>query len=229
MMTVSCCTVSAAGVATREGGRLAYFEWANPPDVDPADRDAQYAVNPAMGLRISEAFIDAERELMADLPGEFLREIMGVAEELPHEAAGTVPNWVLLVDDDSRIVSHHRIALDVSPDRRWTSFGAAGRRSDGRLHVEAWHHRPGTDRVLEVATESWELLGIPIRIQTGSPAGSFIGPLRELGVEVVEVSGVEHAAAVGQFLDAAANDGLQASGWATIERRRPQRCGASVG
>ena len=35
---------------------------------------------------------------------------------------------------------------------------------------------------------SWEKLRIPIRIQTGSPAASFIAPMREAGVDVVEVS-----------------------------------------
>jgi len=33
--------------------------------------------------------------------------------------------------------------------------------------------------------------------------------LREAGVEVVEVTSVEHAQAVGQFIDAARNDGLR--------------------
>ena len=135
----------------REGKRLAYFEWSNPADVDPADRDAQYAANPALGVRISEDFIDAERELMRDIPGEFLREVMGVAEEPVAADAVLVPNWDELVDRDSAIVSHHQIALDVSPDRRFSSFGGAGRRGDGRLHVEAWQTRPGTSWVLEVA------------------------------------------------------------------------------
>jgi hypothetical protein len=199
-----------------EGGRLAYFEWSNPADVDPADRDAQYAVNPAMGVRISEDFIDAERELMKDIPEEFLREIMGVAEEPLSDGDGTVPTWSVLVDADSSIASHHRIALDVSPDRKWASFGAAGRRADGRVHVEAWERRPKTDWVLEVGKASWDLLKIPIRIQTGSPAASFIGPFREQGVEVVEVSAAEHAQALGQFLDACANDGLRHRGGAML-------------
>ncbi len=45
---------------------------------------------------------------------------------------------------------------------------------------------------------------IPIRVQTGSPAASFVPLLREAGVEVVDVSPGEHAAALGQFLDGCA-------------------------
>lgn len=199
-----------------EGDRLAYFEWANPAGVDPADRDAQYAVNPAMGVRISEDFIDAERELMKDIPEEFLREIMGVAEEPASEMDTLIPSWPSLVDFESSITSAHRMALDVSPDRRWATFGVAGRRSDGKLHVETAEHRPGTSWVLEWAVASWKLRGFPIRIQTGSPAGAFIGPLREQGVEVVEVSSAEHAQALGQLLDACANDGLRHRGGSSL-------------
>jgi len=200
----------------REGTRLAYFEWANPKDVDPADRDAQYAVNPAMGVRISEDFIDAERELMKDIPEEFLREIMGVPEEPSADGGDLIPNWSQLVDPGSKIESHHRIALDVSPDRRWSSFGAAGRRGDGLFHVEAWEHRPGTNWVLEVALASWQLRRLPIRIQPSSPAGAFIAPLREKGVEVVEVTVAEHAQALGQMLDACANDRLRHLGASSL-------------
>ena len=167
-------------------------------------------------MRISEDFIDAERELMRDIPGEFLREVMGVAEEPAGADAVLVPNWDELVDRDSVIVSHHQIALDVSPDRRFSSFGGAGRRADGRLHVEAWQTRPGTSWVLEVAAASWEKLRIPVRIQTGSPASSFIAPLREIGVDVVEMSPAEHAQALGQFLDACVNDRLRHLGAATL-------------
>jgi len=199
-----------------EGSRLAYFEWANPAGVDPADRDAQYAVNPAMGVRISEDFIDAERELMKDIPEEFAREIMGVAEELESGMDELIPSWPQLVEVGSSIATQHRLALDVSPDRRWASFGVAGRREDGRFHVETAHHQPGTSWVLDWAVASWQLRKIPIRIQTGSFAGSFIVPLRERGVEVVEVSSAEHAQALGQLLDACANDGVRHLGQSSL-------------
>jgi hypothetical protein len=51
--------------------------------------------------------------------------------------------------------------------------------------------------------------GFAVRIQSGSPADSFIGPLREAGVDVVEVSTREVAQATGQFIDACLNDGLR--------------------
>jgi len=50
---------------------------------------------------------------------------------------------------------------------------------------------------------------MPVRIDKSGPAASFIAPLRERGVEVVEVSTAEHAQACGQFIDAAQNGGLR--------------------
>jgi hypothetical protein len=204
----------------REGSRLAYFEWANPSDVDPDDRDAQYAVNPAMGVRISEDFIDAERELMKDIPEEFLREVMGVADEPPNLSGDGVVDsvvWAALADEETRIESQRHFALDVSPDRRWASYGVAGRRHDGLLHVETVHREPGTAWVLDRGVELFGRWRTPIRIDKGGPAASFIALLRERGVEVVEVSTAEHAQACGQFIDAAANGGLRHLGQMSLD------------
>ena len=191
-----------------DGARLLYAEWGLDEDAALEDVDGWYRANPAMGIRIDEEFVQAELAAMRLMPAEFGRERLGIAEPLEHDVV-VVANWDALADRQSKIESHHCIALDVSPDRQWASFGAAGRRGDGRLHVEAWETRPGTAWVLDVAVGSWNLLHLPVRIQTGSPAGSFIAPLRERGVEVVEMSPMDHAQAVGQFLDACANDQLR--------------------
>jgi hypothetical protein len=195
---------------TVEGGRLV----SRRPAV--LDREAWAQANPAYGRRISdESLLSLHDELGPDL---FARECLCMWDAEPGGEGGEIDPalWAALADASSSIVSNHRLALDVSPDRRWASFGAAGRRADGRLHVEAWERRPGTGWVLEVAVASWELRHIPFRIQTGSPAGAFIVPLRERGVEVVEVSASEHAQALGQFLDACECDGLRHLGGSAL-------------
>jgi hypothetical protein len=215
------------GIADDPEDRLFYAEWGNPDGADEYDVEAIRRANPAVAAgRISEAYIQQEIRTFSgdpDLAEEHRRERLGIASLPEGEADTLVPNWLDLVDADSALASHHRIALDVSPRRTvagrvetWAAFAGAGRRDDGLLHVEAWERRPGTDWVLDVAVKSWELLHIPIRIQTGSPAGSFIAPLRELGVEVDEVTAAEHAQALGQFLDACANDGLRHPGGAAL-------------
>jgi hypothetical protein len=151
-------------------------------------------------------------------PEAFAVERLGIAEELDvHTSVIPEDVWAALLEPTSREESHLNMALDVSPDRRWSSFGASGRRSDGRLHIEVTDRRPGTAWVLERGVELAVKHKLPIRIQKGSPADSFIAPLRERGVAVVEVSKAEHAQAVGQFIDAALNDGLRHIGQAALD------------
>src|SRR5690606_10070246 len=56
--------------------RLAYFEWSAPADADLDDREAWAQANPALGIRITEEFVESEREAMDDLG--FSRERLGI-------------------------------------------------------------------------------------------------------------------------------------------------------
>jgi phage terminase large subunit-like protein len=191
-----------------DGGPLFFAEWSAEVGVDPADRDAWYDANPGMGIRISEQWVhDVEFATMS--PEAFLTERLGVPEDLDEDnAVIDMARWADLVDPDSSIASNHQLALDVAYDRRWASFAAAGRRADGKAHVEVFHRQPGTDWVLERAAEAYAKSKLPVRILSGSPAASFIPLLVERNVPVEEVLPGDHARAVGQFLDAVENKEL---------------------
>jgi hypothetical protein len=211
------------------GGRFAYVEHTaevvsldaggravQKPPADVLDRDAWATANPAYGYRITdEALLTLYRELGPEL---FARECLCVWDAEPDDGGSVIAAdvWAALVDPASEIVSHRCYALDVSPDRRWASFAAAGRRADGRLHVEAPEHRPHTDWVKGYAVELYGKFGVPLRIDKSSPAAAFIAPLVEAGVQVVEVSSAEVGQACGQFIDAALNDGLRHLGGVSL-------------
>jgi hypothetical protein len=192
------------------GDRLFYAAWNNPPDTDPTDQEAMYRVNPSLGYgRMTEESLLANRKLMS--AAEYLREHMGVPDEpVDVTVSGVIPDevWSALADPGSQITSNLCIALDVAPDRKWAAFGSAGRRTDGRLHVEIVDRRPGTAWVIERGKDLSGKYGA-IRVQRGSPAESFIPQFRAAGMQVTEVSKAEHAQAVGQVLDAANSDGLR--------------------
>jgi len=63
-----------------DGDHLFYAEWGNDEGVDVEDIDAWYRANPALGIRISEEFVRSELAALADMPGEFCRERLGVPE-----------------------------------------------------------------------------------------------------------------------------------------------------
>lgn len=191
--------------------RLFYAEWGNEPDFEGDDLDAILRANPAvLAGHITEDYIRQEIRTFSGTPElveEHRRERLGIASEPPSATESSIvagDEWRALADTGSSISGRPCLALDVSPDRHWSSFGAAGRRSDGLLHVEVVDRRAGTAWVQARGVELFERWQEPIRIESGSPAAAFIAPLEKAGVKVEELSVPDHARALGQFLDAVA-------------------------
>lgn len=200
--------------------RLFYAEWGLEPGVDIEDVDGWYLANPALGIRISEEAVRAELDALrlAD-PDQFARERLGVPESPEGESPSVIDLavWTGLADPASEIAANRTFALDVSPDRHQAAFGMAGRRADGLLHVETFDARPGTRWVLQRGCEIAAHEKTPIWVDRQGPAASFIGLFREQGVEVVEVSTLEHAQACGRFIDAATNSELRHLGQPSLD------------
>ena len=178
-------------------------------DVDPTDRDLWWSTIPGLVAgRVPIEFL--ERELMVLGPVGFAQEYLCVWA--PEPGGGLVealiPDWDALDNEASVIAANQQWALAVSPDRRWASIGKAGRTSEGKLHVEWMEHRSGTGWVIDKVVEYYGQKAVPIRVHKSGPEGAFIAPLRERGVEVVEVSTPEVVQATGQMLNAAANGQL---------------------
>jgi hypothetical protein len=195
-------TENTAQVVAVEGGRIAVSD----PSPDVLLSPDTLAVHPgyAHGRVAYETF-----ELMLNRmgPERYAREVLCCWEPLPDDDASVpVPPsvWDGLHDPSSSIESAHVLALDVESDRSRAAFGVAGRRRDGHMHVEVMDTRPNpaawvVARAVEIHRNSG---GVPVRIQRGSPAASYIDDLLTAGVEVVEVSREDAARAAGQFIDA---------------------------
>ncbi|WP_084963740.1 terminase large subunit [Thermoactinospora rubra] len=194
---------------------LAYFEWSIEPHTpecgegctehdDPADPASWAKANPALGIRISQEHVAREHASMG--AKGFLRERLGVGN-WPTDAADQwavipEPRWRAVADEQSEPVGRVAFAIHVSPDRSWAAIATAGRRADGLTHVEVVDHRPGTGWVPERAktlVERWDPCALVV--DAGSPAGSLIAPLEELGLEVVKPTAREVGHAFGQLID----------------------------
>jgi phage terminase large subunit-like protein len=204
-----------ARAASGDGGRLFYAAWNSDHDVDHRDESNWFRCNPSleMGDDVRPGKqIDAMR---ADLdllpPEEFAVEHLGIPEE--PESSSTVvalDTWDALEDRASESTGRTCIALDVSPDRKWATFAEAGRRDDGLIHVETVDRRPGTSWVVSAAAGILAKAGCDaVRIEKNGPAASLISQLAEAGVQVVEVSLLDHARATGQFIDAVHAESLR--------------------
>lgn len=210
---------SSAGMATsdqlrrvRERGlageskRLAYFEWSAEADVDLDSRAAWAQANPALGIRITEEFIESERDAMDDTG--FSRERLGIWFDPAAQMVIDGRKWAALADPGSRIEGPLVFAVDATPERSGAAIAVAGRRKDGLGHVEVVDVRSGTgwvvDRVVELhqrrKPRAWVL-------DPASAAGAWIPALQERGIEPVLITGREMAQACGALYEDVVENG----------------------
>ena len=162
-------------------------EWScEPGAADPTDREAWYASNPSLGIRISEQWI-AENELPVLSPEAFAVERLGVVFG-GDSALSEVPEWGECLDADSQMSGKPSIAVDIDPDMAWTSVAVAGLRSDGLTHVELVDRFTSPEdavKALAVMHRKWRA---PVHLDSRAAAGALVPSLMAAKVPVVEIS-----------------------------------------
>lgn len=190
---------------------LGIFEWSAPPGCSKWDRTGWAQANPSMGHgTITEAVIasDAANDKEAVFRTEDLCQWVETmrAEPFPEGA------WDAGTDEESAIAADSPLSfgLDVSADRTHAAIAVAGRRDDGRWHVEAVAYRTGTTWPLtwlkEHAPKYAAHGGFRVAWQKrGAPVSSMAEELRAVdGVDPVEVEGRDVAAFCGRLWDGVA-------------------------
>lgn len=184
---------------------LGIFEWSAEPDCSIWDRDGWAQANPSLGYTITEralassAATDDERIFRTECLCQWVETMR--EEPFPEGA------WDAGVDPKSEIAPDSPLAfgIDVSGDRTHAAIAVAGRRTDGRHHVEVIAYRTGTTWPLTwLAERAYKYR--PMRIawqRRGAPVSSMADELRAVsGVEPTEVEGRDLAAWCGRFWDA---------------------------
>lgn len=190
--------------------RVAYFEWSAPEGTDPADEAAWWLYMPALGHTIDPAAIRAELEkALEDTDGDglagFQRSYMNlwVPKHVVAKSAIDPEVWAALADREQERPAPIALSVVVSDDRKWSQVGLAGRRSDGRRHVQVVKAGRGTrwvaDEVQRLVGE-WKPASVALR-SGSAPEASLIGALEAVKVPVLKVSGPEAAQACGLFED----------------------------
>jgi len=193
-----------AGREHAAGRSVAYFEWSAPEDADPGDPATWWACMPGLGHTVTEDAVRGEFERL-DLV-DFRRAYLAQwPDEMPLDEWAVIgrDDWRGLADPGSTIVGPVAMAIDVTPERSLGSIAVAGRRTDGRMHVELADHREGVgwipDRALEVG-ERWR--PCVLIVDAGGPAGSLIPKLQAKGLPVTSPTVREIGQWTGALIDA---------------------------
>lgn len=181
---------------------LCWFDWGAEMGVDPDDREAWWAANPAMGYRVSERGLARER-LRLSAEG-FARECLGVWPRTSAEQWSVIPrsDWRAAADPESMAEDPVAFAVTMSTDREWVTICAAGRRADGLYHVVVVDRRLGSGWVIErlkQLVEKWKPCAVVI--DKGSPAASLAAEAEEAGLVLTPITARDVAAAAGAFFD----------------------------
>lgn len=180
---------------------LGLFEWSAPDGCDPDDRAAWAQANPSLGFTITEDAIASARA--TDPEPVFRTEVLCQSVDAMDLWATTLQaSWPGCADDRSELAQPLAFGLEVSLDRRRAFVGVSGRRADGVAHVEIGREFRGTADVEAEVAAMVARNNLPVVIDPGSPAGSWVAPLRERGVNVVTPAPREIAAACGRLYDA---------------------------
>lgn len=209
---------------------LAWFGWEavnpatgepfeHPEDVDvesSADPAVWASANPALGDRISVEHMEKEHRSMD--PRTFAVELLCVGDwpdpDPDAERKVSAEAWNGCADPRSQPIGAVCFSFDLPPGRGSAVIGSAGRRADGRSHVEVVEHKSGTDWLVERMVglvERNATVGITVAKQ--SPAMSLVPALERAlesssltpdpktgrRVKVIEVA--DQAKACGVFYD----------------------------
>lgn len=192
------------GIAGNEP-RLAFFEWSAPEGIDLADERWWCAANPAADIRLDIEFV-REVEFKNMDEEKFSRERLGIWKAPEPEEDDTVMDldiWKSLGSvGDVTLRKKVALAVDMTPDRKWVSIGAAVRTDDDRIHVEVGYHAkpgPGLIRMLLRLIEKFEPAALVIDRQ--SPAFSLVPALERAEIEPEVTTAGQMVQACGGFFD----------------------------
>lgn len=228
----------------RPGGSksLAYLEFCAPEnvctdencshalDVDGCaadDMDYIRMANPALGRRITEDYVRAERDALP--PEEFVRERLGWWDkpDIGGEPLIKAEQWLDLTDANSEPIDPVAFGVYVNISRSTAAIAVAGRRADGRFHVgvvPAVRDRqidtlPGTGWIAERVKELFDQWApCAVVIDGHSAAASLITTIEEFGVPVVNTNATDMAKACGVFYDAVTEKNIHHRGAQPLTR-----------
>jgi hypothetical protein len=164
------------------------------------DREVWAETHPALGSLVT---LEAIAHDLKTLGGKFDAEVLCLWPEEAEDAGWDVwteAAWKAAQDPDSQIAGPLAFAVAASHDLAWLSIGVAGRREDGRRHLELVDRFPAdTGKLvgwLKKRLPAWK--PVAVAIDPAGPAGYLIAEVeKHCGIEVAKPLGRDVAGACG--------------------------------
>lgn len=176
-----------------------YVEFSADDDADPDDREQWAKANPSFPSRTP---IESMKRMRANLTDDasFLREALGVWA-VDDDAAIPYSAWMACADPESVALDPVVFGIDVSPDRSRATISVVGKRADGKRHIAVVDARSGVDWVVPRCVELQKHSPAAFALDPAGPVGGLLQPLRDAGIEPVEVMVRPLTQACGQLYD----------------------------
>lgn len=168
---------------------LAYFEWSADPGAEPTDMAQVAKANPSFGIRISPEYVQDEWRTLQNQGRTYHVERLSIGNwPKPQEQVKPAidpARWSVMVDRAPQLTGAICLALDMTPDLKWVTIGAAALKVDGGVHVEVGYHQAPVARAVVAMVLSlvgrWDPCAVVMDRQ--SPVMSLMPDLRAAGIE----------------------------------------------
>jgi len=220
-----------AGRALVESGstetRSAHFEWAADPDLDPENPETWWTCMPALGYTIRPATIRHRLEKMLAAKDDdpdgggiagFRRAYLNQWSDQYDDAEWILPKqgYLACMDPESVRVGPPAIAIDIAPDRSWSSVAYCAVRADGLPMVEVVRSGAGSEWVVDEAVElAVAKSATCVVLDRGGPAHNKADDLRRRlngRCQVEELDSAEMADAWSDMFDATLTEQIRHKG-----------------
>jgi hypothetical protein len=188
-------------------GRSAGFDWSFSPDDDPASPETWLRRIPSLGpsgiMRVDEVQFAFDRATTPAKMRQFLRGFGNIRDLGAAEGTMFEPDvWEAGERPGSHIAGAITFALDISPDRSYSTIGVGGRSTQRGSHVGIVARERGTHWVIAYLVRKMaEVESDTVYIASNGPAALMVDDLEKVGLNVVVLNRAEVAAACGGLFD----------------------------
>lgn len=180
-------------------------EWSAPDDVPHDDPEYWPLANPALGYLpgFTEESLRGRLEAMHDnIPGWRTEHLCQWVDALE---PGIIPaaDWSATTDVESKRAPGAKVfaSVDINFARTKGYVAIASRREDEKLHIEVIAAERGTEWIIPWLLERKDRFEAVIVQARGAPASGLIEPMREAGLDVIELGGADLTRAYGYVFD----------------------------